>query len=203
MNVHQFQDVGQYVRFLYEHPYELDLLFQELLIGVTGFFRDPEAFVFLENTALPRLLAERPEQHALRVWVPGCSTGEEAYAIAILLHECLEHMKKSCAVQIFATDLNGQAIEKARAGLYPENIAVDVGPERLERCFRKEDAHYRIKKEIREMIIFAQQNLLTDPPFTKIDLISCRNVLIYLNAEVQRQLLALFHYALTQTGCCF
>lgn len=203
MHVHQIQSADQYVRFLREHPYELDLLFQELLIGVTNFFRDPEAFTFLAQSALPELLATQPDDHPLRVWVPGCSTGEEAYSLAMLLREGLIRLQKNSPIQIFATDLNSQSIEKARSGLYPGGIAVDVSPERLERFFLKEDGNYRIKKEIRELVVFAEQNILTDPPFTKLDLLTCRNVLIYLNPEIQRQLVPVFHYALNPGGLLF
>jgi len=183
MNVHQVQSADQYIRFLREHPYELDLLFQELLIGVTNFFRDPEAFAFLANTALPELLTAHPENQPFRVWVPGCSTGEEAYSLAIILREGLERVQKNFSVQTFATDLNPQAIEKARSGLYLGGIAMDVSPERLHRFFNTEDSSYRIKKEIREQVIFAEQNILADPPFTKLELFSCRNLLIYLGNE--------------------
>jgi two-component system CheB/CheR fusion protein len=203
MSVHQIQTAEQYLRFLHEYPYELDLLFQELLIGVTNFFRDPKAFESLATTALPDLLLSRLEQHTLRVWVPGCSTGEEAYSIAIVLRECMDHLQQKFPVQIFATDLNSQAIEKARAGLYPESIIVDVSPERLERYFSKEDNSYRVKREIREMVVFAQQDLLTDPPFTKLNLLSCRNLLIYLTAEAQQQLVPLLHYTLNPGGILF
>lgn len=200
MHVHQVQDAEQYLRFLHEHPYEIDLLFQELLIGVTSFFRDPEAFAFLATTAFPDLVATRSQNHPLRVWVPGCSTGEEAYTLAIVLRECLERSQKSCPIQIFATDLHNQAVEKARTGLYPEGIAADVSCERLERYFVREDGSYRIKPAIRECVVFTRQNLLADPPFTKLDLLSCRNLLIYLNAEVQHQLIPLFHYVLNPGG---
>jgi two-component system CheB/CheR fusion protein len=203
MNVHQIQTADQYLRYLREHPYEPDLLFQELLIGVTNFFRDPEAFAFLANNVLPELLAAHPNDQPIRVWAPGCSTGEDAYSLAILLCEGLERAQKSCPVQIFATDLNPQAIEKARNGFYPGGIAVDVSPERLERFFLKEDGSYRIKKEIRELVVFAEQNILTDPPFTKLTLISCRNLLIYLNPDVQREIVPLFHYALNPGGILF
>ena len=203
LHVHQLQTAEQYLRYLREHPYELDLLFQELLIGVTTFFRDPEAFAFLANNALPDVLAARTDEQPLRVWVPGCSTGEEAYSLAILLREALERAHKTCAVQIFATDLNPQAIEKARRGQYPGGIAADVSPERLARFFVRDDDTYRVKKEIRELVVFAEQNILTDPPFTKLDLLSCRNLLIYLNPDMQRQLMPVFHYALNPGGLLF
>lgn len=200
MNMQQMRTADQYLRYLREHPHELDLLFQELLIGVTSFFRDPEAFVSLAHSVLPDLLAAHPDEQPIRVWAPGCSTGEEAYSLAMLLREGLEREQKSCPVQIFATDLSPQAIEKARSGLYPGGIAVDVSPERLERFFVKEDGSYRIKKEIRELVVFAEQNILTDPPFTKLEILSCRNLLIYLNPDMQRQLVPMFHYALNPGG---
>jgi two-component system, chemotaxis family, CheB/CheR fusion protein len=203
MNVHQIQSADQYVRFLREHPYEMDLLLQELLIGVTNFFRDPEAFDFLEHTAIPELLATRPDDLPIRVWVPGCSTGEEVYSLAIILHEAVVRLQKSCAVQIFATDLNPQSIAKARSGHYPGGITVDVSPERLERFFVKENGSFHIKKEVRDLVVFAEQNVLTDPPFTKLELLSCRNLMIYLNPQRQRQLIPLFHYALNPGGLLF
>ncbi|MGE0824846.1 MAG: CheR family methyltransferase [Candidatus Binatia bacterium] len=203
MNVHQIRTAEKYLRFLYEHPYELDLLFQELLIGVTNFFRDPQAFAFLADHALPDLLAAHPDTQPLRVWVPGCSTGEEAYSLAMLLREGLERAQKPRPLQIFATDVNPQTIEKARSGLYPGGIAVDVSAERLERFFVTEDGNYRIKKEIRDVVVFAEQNVITDPPFTKLDLLSCRNLLIYLTTEMQHQLVPLFHYALNPGGLLF
>lgn len=203
MNVHQLDGPQQYLEFLQDNSHEFDLLFKELLIGVTNFFRDPEAFDFLEKTALPELLKARREPPAVRVWVPGCSTGEEAYSLAIVVKECLERLQLRLTVQIFATDLDPEAIEVARAGRYPDGIAVDVSRERLARFFVKEDGTYRVRKEIRELAVFAPQNLIKDPPFTKLDLISCRNLLIYLKADTQKQLFGLFHYALTSGGLLF
>jgi two-component system CheB/CheR fusion protein len=203
MNVHQITSADRYIRFLREHPYEMDLLFQELLIGVTNFFRDPEAFIFLANIALPELLGGRPDDQPFRVWVPSCSTGEEAYSLAIILCEEIERLQKACPLQIFATDLNVQSIEKARNGFYPGGIAEDVSADRLDRFFVKEENGYRIRKEIRELIVFAEQNILTDPPFTKLDLLSCRNMLIYLNPERQRRLVPIFHYSLNTDGILF
>jgi two-component system, chemotaxis family, CheB/CheR fusion protein len=200
MLINQIQTAEQYVRFLGDTPHELDLLFQELLIGVTSFFRDPEVFTLLAATVFPDLLASGPEQPTLRVWIPGCSTGEEAYSVAIVLQECLERRLRPCQVQIFATDVNRQAIEKARTGRYPEGIAADVSPERLDRYFTREEGEYRIRKEIREMMVFAPHNILADPPFTKLDLLSCRNLLIYLEADAQRRLVPMFHYALNPSG---
>jgi two-component system, chemotaxis family, CheB/CheR fusion protein len=203
MNLHQMESAQAYLRILQNNPHELDLLFKELLIGVTSFFRDPEVFKTLGKTALKELLESRPEDSVVRVWVPGCATGEEAYSLAILLREGAERMKKSFAFQVFGTDLDSRGVDVARAGIYPDGIAVDVSRERLARFFTKEDGHYRLKKEIREMVIFAPQNVCKDPPFTKLDLISCRNLLIYLNGALQQRLLSLFHYALKPDGLLF
>jgi two-component system CheB/CheR fusion protein len=200
MNLHQLGGLADYVRFLQDNPHEIDILFKELLISVTHFFRDPEAFAVLAESALPALVESRPDHHGLRVWVPGCATGEEVYSLAILLRECVEAAKRHCEIQIFGTDLDQEAIETARHGRYPAGIAADVSPERLDRCFTRDDSGYRIRKEIRETAIFAVQNVIKDPPFTKLDLISCRNLLIYLNADLQRRLLPVFHYALKPGG---
>jgi two-component system CheB/CheR fusion protein len=203
INVHQLKGPQQYLRFLQENPHELDLLFRELLIGVTNFFRDPGAFEALAKSALPGLLASRPPGAPVRVWAPGCSTGEEAYSLAMILREQMDRLKQPFAAQIFATDLDHHAIEAARAGVYPAGIARDVRPQRLARYFVKQDDDYRIKKEIRELVIFAAQNVLKDPPFTKIDLLVCRNLLIYLQPEAQERVLSLFHYALNPGGVLF
>ena len=196
MNVHLIKGYKQYIRYLEENPQEVDLLFKELLIGVTSFFRDPEAFAGLAEKVLPELIEARADDRMLRVWVAGCSTGEEAYSLAILLREAMDRLKTPLAVQIFATDLDTRAIETARSGRYPDGISVDVGPDRLKRFFSREDDCFTIKKEIRETVIFAEQNLISDPPFTKLDIVSCRNLLIYLQADLQRRLLPLFYRAL-------
>jgi two-component system, chemotaxis family, CheB/CheR fusion protein len=203
MNVHQIENVRHYLRFVQENPHELDTLFQELLINVTGFFRDPEAFEVLAQKGLPALLEGRPDGSTLRIWVAGCSTGEEAYSLAIIVRECLAQHKRRLAVQIFASDLDNRAVETARTGIYPVGIAGDVTPDRLQRFFTKEDGSYRIKKEIRDLVVFATHNLLTDAPFTKLDMLSCRNLLIYLDAKAQHKLLLLFHYALKPNGLLF
>lgn len=200
MNVHQIESLRQYLRYLQTNPSELDALFQELLIGVTGFFRDPQAFELLQQKVLPTLVEGRPEGTTLRVWVAGCSTGEEAYSLAILLREFLTQKKLRLTVQVFASDLDGRAIDRARVGLYPVGIAEDLTPARLQRFFNKEDQGYRVKKEIRDLVVFAVHNLLTDAPFTKLDLLSCRNLLIYLDTQAQHKLLPLFHYALKPNG---
>jgi len=203
MNVHQIESLKQYLRFLQANPHELDALFQELLIGVTSFFRDPQAFEVLQQKVLPALVEGKPEGATLRLWVAGCSTGEEAYSLAILFREFLTEKKLRLTVQIFASDLDSQAIDAARAGLYPVGIAGDLTPARLQRFFTKEDSSYRVKKEIRDLVVFATHNLLTDAPFTKLDLLSCRNLLIYLDAQAQHKILPLFHYALKPNGVLF
>ena len=154
---------------------------------------------------VPDILKRKAKERTVRVWVPGCSTGEEAYSIAIIFSECLSklRMKGDFKVQIFATDIDKAAIDKARQGLYPANIAADLSPERLEHFFSKEDNKYQINKDIREMVVFAPHNVTMDPPFTRLDLISCRNLLIYLTAELQKKLIALFHYSLKPDGILF
>ena len=200
MNVHQIENMRHYLRFVQENPHELDALFQELLINVTSFFRDPQVFEVLAQKGLPALVENKPDGSTLRIWVAGCSTGEEAYSVAIVAKEFLAQHKRRLAVQIFASDLDIRAVETARAGLYPVGIAGDVTPDRLQRFFIKKDGGYRIKKEIRDLVLFATHNLLTDAPFTKLDVLSCRNLLIYLDAKAQHKLLPLFHYALKPNG---
>ena len=190
MGIHQIDKIADYVRYLQENSQELDLLFKELLIGVTSFFRDPAAWEELREQAIPALLAGRPPGQALRAWVPGCSTGEEAYSLAMVFREALEQAQAaeaSFTLQVFATDLDQDAIDKARLGVYPANIAADVSPERLSRFFVKEKRGYRVGKEIREMVVFAPHNLVMDPPFTKLDILSCRNLLIYLAPETAEE----------------
>jgi two-component system, chemotaxis family, CheB/CheR fusion protein len=203
MNVHQISRAAQYVRFLQENPHEIDILFRELLIGVTNFFRDPEAFEVLAGDPLRDLFKDRTDNGTIRIWVPGCSSGEEAYSLAILFREAVRKLNRSFETQVFGTDLDTEAIEAARQGRYPAGIAIDVGPERLKEYFSLQDASYQIRKQIREMCIFAPQNLIKDPPFTKLDLISCRNLLIYLNSDLQKRLLPIFHYALKPGGILF
>lgn len=205
MGLHQIKKIDAYVRFLRENPQEVELLFRELLIGVTSFFRDPEAWGQLKTEVLPALLDGRTSNQALRAWVPACSTGEEAYTLAILFQETLEKLKpaKPITLQIFATDLDKHAIEKAREGIFPANIVADVSAKRLDRYFVKVERGYQVAKSIREMIIFAPQNIIMDPPFTKLDLVSCRNLLIYLTPELQKKLLPLFHYSLNRGGFLF
>ena len=205
MSIHQITKIATYVRYLQENPHEVELLFKELLIGVTSFFRDPSAWDQLKGEAIPALLANRPVGGVLRAWSAGCSTGEEAYSLAMAFKEALEQIKPTehFKLQIFATDLDRDAIDKARQGVYPANIAADVSPERLHRFFIKEEDGYRVGKEIREMVTFATQNLIMDPPFTKLDILVCRNLLIYLTPDLQKKLLPLFHYSLNPEGVLF
>ncbi len=205
MAIHQVETLESYVKLLQVNPGEVDALFRDLLIGVTAFFRDPEAFKALEELVIPRLFAGKPPGSILRIWAPGCSTGEEAYSLAILMAEYQELHKCSYQVQVFATDIDSQAIATARAGLYPASIGADLTPERLSRYFTPEPdgSTYRIHKTIRDMLIFSEQDVIKDPPFSKIDLISCRNLLIYMQAELQKRLIPLFHYALNPAGFLF
>jgi len=201
MAVHQLERLEDYVRYLQQFPSEVELLFHDLLIGVTNFFRDPEAFEALRQKVIPRLFEGRRPELPIRVWVPGCSTGEEAYSIAILLVEYMvNELKQSYKVQMFATDIDSHAIEFARTAIYPASIVVDVPPERLNRFFIKEGNTYRVSKQIREIVVFAVQDLIKDPPFSKLDLISCRNVLIYLSTGLQKKILQFFHYVLNPEG---
>ena len=202
MSVHHVDTLAAYLDRLRNSPAELDLLFKDLLIGVTSFFRDPEAFEALAQ-GLRVLLAAKPPNETIRAWIPGCSTGEEAYSIAMLLRELQREMGKVLEVQIFATDLDPTAIDVARAGCYPLGIASDVSEKRLQRFFVRADDSFRIKKDLREMVVFAQQNVIEDPPFTRLDLLSCRNLLIYLDATLQKRLLPVFHYALCPDGLLF
>lgn len=199
MAVFGLATIEEYVVRVAEQPEEVQLLFRELLINVTSFFRDPDAFAALAGE-LPRLLAACSESRPFRVWVPACATGEEAYSIAMLVREQMDAVGHEVKVQIYATDIDDDAIAAARAGFYPPNIAADLHPERLRRYFAKEESGYRIRKLIREMVVFASQNLIRDPPFTRLDLVSCRNVLIYLGPELQNRILPTFHFALRPGG---
>ena len=205
MAVHHVEQIEEYVRYLQHDPAEVEALFRDLLIGVTGFFRDPEAFAVLEAKGIPQLFTGKPPGAAIRLWSIGCSTGEEAYSLAILLQEQLEKLPQRYQIQVFATDINRRAIETARAGVYPANIAADVTPERLTRFFTEEPdgSAFRIIRSIRDLLIFSEQDVIKDPPFSKLDLISCRNVLIYLNGDLQKKLIPLFHYALKPGGMLF
>ena len=196
MALHKIDDLKSYAAHLREHPGELDALFQDFLINVTSFFRNPEVFEALQAKVFPLLLENRAPADAVRVWVPACSTGEEAYSVALGLLETMESRGVVSPLQIFATDVHETALEAARAGIYPEGISQDVSPVRLRRFFAKTDRGYQIAKPIRESCIFARQNLAKDPPFSRLDLISCRNALIYMKPPLQKKILSAFHYAL-------
>jgi two-component system, chemotaxis family, CheB/CheR fusion protein len=203
MAVQHIESIKDYVKFLQDNSLEVEALFRDMLIGVTSFFRDPEVFEVLEKQIIPQLFQSKTASTDLvRVWINACSTGEEAYSIAVLIREFLEDTRNYCSVQIFATDLDSRAIATARAGIYPMSIAADIKPERLSRFFSQDSSLnvYRIHKSIREMLVFSEHDMIKDPPFSKLDLISCRNVLIYLGPELQKKLMPLFHFALTQNG---
>ena len=205
MGLHQLKKIATYVHYLRENPQEAELLFKELLIGVTSFFRDPAAWEYLKQTVLPELLAANKNGKPIRAWVVGCSTGEEAYSLAMVYREVSEKIKPKDRVplQIFGTDLDADAVDIARQGFYPANIAVDVSAERLKRFFVEDETGYRVGKDIREMVVFAPQNVIMDPPFTKLEILCCRNLLIYLGNELQKRLIPLFHYCLNPGGILF
>jgi two-component system, chemotaxis family, CheB/CheR fusion protein len=205
MAIHQIETMDGYVKYMQQTPAEVEALFRDLLIGVTNFFRDPAAFSAMEAEIIPKLFAAKPADGVIRAWSPGCATGEEAYSLAILLAERQEMLKKSYKMQVFATDIDSQAIATARAGIYPASIAADISPERLARFFTAEPdgSTYRIHKSIRDMLVFSEQDVIKDPPFSRLDLISCRNLLIYMGAALQKKLIPLFHYALNPGGFLF
>src|SRR5262249_46141876 len=204
MGVQKIEGRAPYVRYMRDNPREVELRAKELVVGVTSFFRDAPAWEHLKSNVLPALLASRPAG-VLRAWVPGCSTGEEAYSLAMVFKEAMEPFAatKDTTLQIFATDLDREATEKAGHGLFLANIAADVSPERLRRFFVKDERGYRIGKDIRDMVVFAPQNIIMDPPFTKLDILSCRNLLIYLSSELQKKLIPLFHYSMNPDGVLF
>ena len=202
MEIHQIDEIASYVHFLQENQKEGEILFKELMIGVTNFFRDALVWDKLKKEVIPKMIANWEAGTTFRAWVPGCSTGEEAYSLAIVFKEALEKtiQNRGFSLQIFATDLDMDAIETARKGLFPASIASDVSPERLNRFFMPTDDGYRVSTEIREMIVFAQHNIIMHPPFTKIDILSCRNLLIYLDTELQKKLLGLFYFCINPEG---
>lgn len=203
MAVHQIDLLEDYVRYLKLTPSEVDALFRDLLIGVTNFFRDPDIFEVIQNQVIPQLFAGKAQNSTIRVWVPGCSTGEEAYSLAMIMREHMDELKENFKLNIFATDIDRHAIDQARAGLYPASIIADVSAERLAHFFDQEHpdgSTYRIRKIIRDMLIFSEHDVIKDPPFSKLDFISCRNLLIYMGGELQKKLLPLFHYALNPGG---
>jgi len=204
MCIHQIEKFDTYKRYFQDNPYESELLFKELLIGVTSFFRDPEAWEYLSTEILPALLSALPRGSALRAWVCGCSSGEEAYSLAMVFTEALDALDSTAyTLQIFATDLDMEAIKCARQGLFSNTITANVSDQRLSRFFVPEGDRYRVNKSIREMVVFAAQNVIADPPFTKIDILICRNLLIYLEHPQQQRLESMFHYSLNPDGILF
>ncbi|BAB78082.1 two-component hybrid sensor and regulator [Nostoc sp. PCC 7120 = FACHB-418] len=200
MMLYKLEKLEDYAQYLQNNQAEVLALYQDLLIKVTGFFRDPEAFEALKTNVFPIITKNRTPDSPIRIWVAGCSTGEEAYSMAICLLEFLADKVANTPINIFATDINEVAIEKARIGVYKPSEVADVSPERLQRFFVQVEGGYQISKPVRELCIFARQNLISDPPFSRLDLITCRNVLIYLGATVQKKLLPIFHYGLKSTG---
>ncbi|MFU8830721.1 MAG: chemotaxis protein CheB [Wenzhouxiangella sp.] len=198
--IHGLSRLSDYASLLAHSPQEVDLLFKEVLIGVTEFFRDPEVWTHLADVALPELLGRKQKHSGLRVWCIGCSTGEEAYSLAMTMVEAMDSQPRDFKLQIFATDLSPDAIERARRGEYPLTIASNVNETRLARFFSKHDGHYRINKAIRDQVLFAQHDVILDPPFTRLDMISCRNLLIYFDPQLQQRLLPLLHYSLRPGG---
>lgn len=200
MMVHKIDRLNEYVRYLHVNPTEITALYQDMLIKVTSFFRNPKVFDALASTVFPALLKTRGGKGGIRIWTPGCASGEETFSVAMALLEYLGGKSSQAGVQLFGTDISETNIAKARAGVYPDNIQSDVNSGRLRRFFTKAEGGYRISKDIRDMCIFAQHNLLSDPPFSQMDLICCRNLLIYFEPGLQNKAISLFHYALRGSG---
>ena len=203
LQVTECEDIPDYLEHVRRHPEELLGLLRDLLISVTNFFRDPDAFRRLGNATVPRMFEGKGSGDQIRVWVAGCATGEEAYSIGMLLSEHADTLATPPSLQIFATDIDEDALAYARVGLYPNTIATDMSPERLNRFFAKEGQHYRVKRELRETVLFAPHNVLRDPPFSKLNLVSCRNLLIYINRLTQERILEIFHFSLKSGGFLF
>jgi two-component system CheB/CheR fusion protein len=200
MVLHKSRNLLDYAKFLAHHPDEASALHEDILIHVTGFFRDAPAFEILKKKVFPRILKSHQPATPIRIWVPGCATGEEVYSLAICLLECIKDESDGVTIQVFGTDVNEPSLERARSGVYTSNQVKDVSPGRLKRFFVKLDRGYQIRKDVRERCVFAKQNVFQDPPFSRLDLISCRNVLIYLGPELQNRVIPIFHYALKPNG---
>jgi two-component system CheB/CheR fusion protein len=200
MVVHKIDDIKQYAKFVQSHPAEIKALYHDMLINVTSFFRGPRVFDAIKSLAFPTILKKLPREGGIRVWTPGCASGEETYSVAITLLEFLGEKATQIPIQFFGTDVSETSVARARNGFYPENIQGDVSPERLRRFFSKVEGGYRVSKSIRDICIFAQHNVLSDPPFSRMDLICCRNLLIYLEPVLQSKVISLFHYALQPGG---
>ena len=196
----QIDSIDDYIHFLQNNPSEIEKLYKDFLIGVTSFFRDKGVFKSVEKKAIPHLLEICKDRQEIRIWVCGCSTGEEAYSLAILLKEALEKKKQYTKVMIFASDIDKDAIEFARAGTYSESLLGEVSSHRISQYFIRKENGFQLKKEIREMVVFAHHNVIKDPPFSKMDMISCRNLLIYMNSDLQKRIIPIFHYSLNSEG---
>ena len=203
MALHQIHGMSDYRQYLRQNFEEVLHLFKDLTINVTSFFRDAFAFKLLQEEVLKSMLAEKTEDSSLSIWVPACASGEEAYSIAMLMVEASEEVGKFFDIKLFATDINQEAIEAARSGIFPDNIAADISPERLKRFFARKGISYQVDSKIRDMIVFDVQDILRDPPFSGMDLISCRNLLIYMDNQLQQNVLPLLHYALKPGGILF
>jgi two-component system CheB/CheR fusion protein len=201
--VHQIKGLSDYILYLQKNPAEIDMLFKNLVIGVTSFFRDPEAYDVLAKKVLPELLSKKEPDTTIRFWVTGCSTGEEAYSLGMVLCEAMDQLNKHFNIQIFATDIDAAALDTARKGIYPESIGVDVSPQRLDQFFIKEPGVFKVKKQLRDMVVFSLQNVVKDPPFSRLDLVSCRNLMIYMDSVLQKKIIPLFHYTLNPGGILF
>ena len=201
--VHQIQTLSDYILLLQKNPAEIDVLFKNLVIGVTSFFRDPAAYDVLAQQALPELFREKKPGAPFRFWVAGCSTGEEAYSLAMIVSELMDTIKKHSDVQIFATDIDAAAIDVARRGLYPESIGADVSSTRLNQFFIRGPGGFQVKKQLRDMVVFSLQDVIKDPPFSRLDLVSCRNLMIYMDSVLQKKIIPLFHYTLNPGGILF
>jgi two-component system CheB/CheR fusion protein len=193
-------DMDRYLKTLHSNARELDLLAKDLLINVTSFFRDPKVFDLLAEKIVPDLVRSHAPDQPLRIWIAGCSTGEETYSLAMLFREQITAAKRNIRLQVFASDVDPDAVASAREGLYPETIEAEVSPERLGRFFTKEAQGYRVVPELRAVVVFTVQDVLADPPFSRLDLVSCRNLLIYLLPEAQAKVISLFHFALREGG---
>jgi two-component system CheB/CheR fusion protein len=201
--VHQIKSLSDYILYLQKNSAEIDVLFKNMVIGVTSFFRDPEAYDVLAKQVLPALLSQKEPDTTIRFWVVGCSTGEEAYSLGMILSEAMDKAKKQFHVQIFATDIDENALDIARKGVYPDSIGVDVSPERLKQFFTKEPGFFKVNKQLRDMVVFSLQNIIKDPPFSRLDLVSCRNLMIYMDRVLQKRIIPLFHYTLNLGGLLF
>jgi two-component system, chemotaxis family, CheB/CheR fusion protein len=201
--VHQIKGLSDYILYLQKNSAEIDVLFKNLVIGVTSFFRDPEAYDLLVQKLLPELLSAKEPDTMIRFWVAGCSTGEEAYSLAMILCEAMDKIHKQFNVKIFATDIDAAALDAARKGIYLESIGADVSPQRLKRFFTKEAGFFKVKKALRDMVVFSIQNIIKDPPFSRLDLASCRNMMIYMDSVLQKKIIPLFHYTLNPGGILF